>query len=403
MHLLMMQALLVTLLVPGATFQSTLTEREETFDYIYQMIVDQYNVSQSYFAFIATIQVTFCPDQPICTNADPRSITNVSSTNEFTAYITNLTLTDDIHDLAGVCCLPCSCEDTCVEHGSCCMTKTALRTENDTRSKQANTKRMCIPTSSKSYFGNPENTLHFWHLRYSMVTQCPTGWGETDTVSKCEQPGEYNGFETKLPVTSMITGEIYWNYHCARCNNDVEDIMMWKATAIYPKNRLFYFTNKSIPTSNFLTFETLYDGFVSAEEVVFTPPNRTLAENARCYPTALGCSRQNSRTQIPENEFILEACEQFASPITISGWIFYTNVFCFFCGASQMPTATSTDCAAIQDGKNQYKSLSSLLNYQLQRFELIKRDEKKLSSRGLVGPGECNCTEVFDKHLVCIL
>ena len=110
------QVLLLTTLLLSVTFQSTPTERKATFQNIYQIIVDQYKNSQSYFAFIATIQSNFCPDQPICTRADSASVTSTSSTSTF---INNLTFIDDIHDLTGMCCLPCSCDDTCVEHGSC--------------------------------------------------------------------------------------------------------------------------------------------------------------------------------------------------------------------------------------------------------------------------------------------
>ena len=78
-HLLIMQVLLLTTPAP-VTCQATLTERKATFENIYQKIVDQYNNRQSYFLFIATVQTTFCPDQPICARTDSGRITDVSST-----------------------------------------------------------------------------------------------------------------------------------------------------------------------------------------------------------------------------------------------------------------------------------------------------------------------------------
>ena len=314
----------------------------------------------------------------------------------------NLTTVDDIHDLAGICCLPCSCEDTCVELGSCCMTKTALRTENDAHLKHSSSERMCIPTTSRSYFGNSGQDLEFWYSRYSMITRCPDIWDEEDAASKCEQPKRNSGLETKLPITSLTTGETYWNYHCARCNNDYDDIIMWNATAILPRNRFFYFTNKSVPTTTFLTFKNLYDTAFMREEVLFTPPNLSTVESARCYPTTtFGCPRPNSNSQIPENEFMSNACEQFNSPISIQGMSFYRNVFCFFCASRHVSTSTSAGCTTIQTGKYPFKALSSLFNFNLYRNEIEGYDDKKKDMRTHAELNECNCDEVFDNYLVC--
>ena len=393
------QVLLLTTLLLSVTFQSTPTERKATFQNIYQIIVDQYKSSQSYFDFIATIQSNFCPDQPICTRADSASVTSTSSASTF---INNLTFIGDIHDLTGMCCLPCSCEDTCVEHGSCCMTKTALGSEPNSHTKQSRMERMCIPASSRSYFGRSGQDLDIWYTRYSMITQCSNRSDEDDTVSKCEQPKDHTGPETKVPVTSLVTGETYWNYPCARCNDDFEDVVVWNATVIYQRNRLFYFTNKSEPTPTFLTFEAFYDTVINAEEITFTPPNLTSIERARCYPnSARGCPRQNSMTKIPENEFMFKACEQFTSLISIGRMSFYRNIFCFFCGGNQVFEDTSTDCKTIQEGKNPSKSLSSLFNYQLQKSEIEDHDDKKRGMRTHAGLNKCSCDEMFDNYLVC--
>ena len=71
---------------------------------------------------------------------------------------------------------------------------------------------------------------------YFMITQCFGNNASDLAVKKCHHPSG-NEFEATVPVTSLVTRRIYWNTHCARCNNDGNNIVPWNSTVRFGPRR----------------------------------------------------------------------------------------------------------------------------------------------------------------------
>ena len=97
------------------------------FDFVKKLKYD----SDSMHDFIAKIQAIFCPDQPICASDGIRGRHDVLDTLPEDINLTvDVMKLEEISEFVGICCLPCSCENSCHENENCCPTKYLLTNEN---------------------------------------------------------------------------------------------------------------------------------------------------------------------------------------------------------------------------------------------------------------------------------
>ena len=84
----------------------------------------------SWIDFVRQIQALMCPDQPVCGDNEILERDDVLSTMPAAFIVANASVNlEDVRSYAGVCCLPCSCFDTCWHHENCCPTKQVLASE----------------------------------------------------------------------------------------------------------------------------------------------------------------------------------------------------------------------------------------------------------------------------------
>ena len=77
--------------------------------------------------YVTKMQALFCPNQPVCGIDRELDKGNVLATLPTELSIDNVTVKlGEIAKSVGVCCLSCSCDDSCWQQESCCPTKTML-------------------------------------------------------------------------------------------------------------------------------------------------------------------------------------------------------------------------------------------------------------------------------------
>jgi len=94
-----------------------------------------------------------------------------------------------------------------------------------------------------------------------MVKSCPFTWEEEGTRSKCENYTRTIRSEPilGLPVTSNATNITYVNYHCAKCNGDLDinKTIRWKLAVTCGEN-----FSLPLPNINEIMKEATYDDFM---------------------------------------------------------------------------------------------------------------------------------------------
>lgn len=99
-------------------------EQYASFD---DFFADLQQTADSLVDFVRKIQALMCPEQPVCGGTGELEKDVVLRTLPTTLIVDNVTVKlDDVHSYAGVCCLPCSCTDTCWQYENCCPTKQVL-------------------------------------------------------------------------------------------------------------------------------------------------------------------------------------------------------------------------------------------------------------------------------------
>ena len=87
-------------------------------------LADLKNTAESWVDYVTKIQALFCPDQPVCGYHGPLDRKDVLGTIPAALILRNATVKlEDVHNFVGICCLPCSCSDSCWQNGNCCPSK----------------------------------------------------------------------------------------------------------------------------------------------------------------------------------------------------------------------------------------------------------------------------------------
>ena len=90
---------------------------------------DLQQTADSWVDFVRKIQALMCPEQPVCASGDNEQFEkdDILRALPTALMVGNVPVKlDNVHRYAGVCCLPCSCSDTCWQHENCCPTKQVL-------------------------------------------------------------------------------------------------------------------------------------------------------------------------------------------------------------------------------------------------------------------------------------
>ena len=251
------RVLFIFLLIAATKYSATndLESTENIEDFL-NSIIQFRDVSGTLEQYATQVRSLFCPEQPICGDSVEKNRTNVlRNLSVFMGFGTNATRVEDVFNVVGACCLPCACDlKTCTENGNCCPSKlitdvVSTKPDDDvpnvpngvsdsnytfSRLRGNDTKPTyseCIKAIRGSYVDRD-----VFHLErdstipsYFMITQCFGNNASDLTIKKCHHPSG-NVFEETVPVTSLVTRRIYWNTHCARCNNDGSNFVPWDST-----------------------------------------------------------------------------------------------------------------------------------------------------------------------------
>ena len=394
------------------------------FNSIYNFILDLRNNSDNLLNYVSQIQAIFCPEQPICSGdrIQDRSlvIRNESEYLRIGSYSVKL---EAVHAFVGVCCLPCSCEDICHEHGYCCLTKFlnipgivwgasdihifndksdtgfANATSDTTTLNDANVTKFvqseCITASVKSYIN--KDTVSALQPSFFMITHC---FNESNNIqiAKCQNPSADDMNDT-VPVTSLRTGYTYWNKHCAFCNNDIDDVLEWKSIAHF-ENHLSFFANTSTISAYPKTTDELHRLLVYMGDILYTPPFPM--DDKRCLSALQDCEKPDFGEMMPDLRWLKEPCRQFTSPVQIevkeSSIFPFRNIFCFFCRKRVLMPKADVYCnSELEIEKDISIRMTALLDYK------STADPKSFTDlrAGLeFGNRKCSCNEIYDRHLV---
>ena len=414
--------------------------RKDGLPYIYDSVADLRDISENMLDYLGKIQGIFCPEQPICYEQDKYNNNNIP---QYLMIGNNTIYVENISTYMGICCLPCSCLDSCLEDDNCCLTKsfasnTGVEHDNATgtepvnardseestepvnardseestepvnardseeptepvnaRDSEESVKSECIGASFQTYFKRLKYPATI--ARYSMVARCYTDKSNRSLVSKCETPTTAD-FEETLPVTSNTTGRIYWNKFCALCNNDNTELVIWNSAAI--SQELLFYVNMSVTTlfpkpkqlDNLKTFDDVHKTLSSRDgNIIFTPSSDMV--HKRCFiKSSLRSCEQNS------SDVNYAACKQFYSPVYftthLSSRLFvYMNIFCLLCRETNLPVVQKERCTLQESSRSVPGAVTSLLDY---RTTAVSHSIAQYSNTK-----NCRCYEFLDPYQVC--
>lgn len=380
----------------------------ESFPYLHKFLHELFDSSPSKFDFILQVQVLFCPDQPVCSNYS-NHIYNGIINGLPSLEVHNITIeAREISKLIGACCLPCSCDDSCIEDDRCCLSKLTMDLETTGSPKIPAAKGECIAATSKAYFTQSYKLGPYYNY-HSMVTRCFTKEGfqatkeYNTTVFRCEQSKmSHYLVDAMIPVTSLASGRTYWNTFCAFCNSDSDDIVSWSARA-HLRRAFFYFGKKSFLTG-METFESFFKNVVTSGEFIYRKPI-----TLNYFPCLIGqkissCDNRSSSSDKPKDRFVQDACLNFSAPVLIRSkvrMIPYKNIFCFFCNdQTTIPTyeRNASECLFTDVSKGEHSVMTALLNYKTGKR---RGNGSKAATFDEAGK-HCSCQSIFDRDKVVL-
>jgi hypothetical protein len=238
--------------------------------------------------------------------------------------------------------MACSCQDTCVEEGSCCpdyFNAEGIDFKENQTSHDNNKKP--VSASANTTLTHTQECVKVQHGRiqnqdgYMMVSSCPPNFDDIEVKRKCEMKIHHsNPFDIidNVPVTYEDQRQTYKNQYCGQCNLQ-EDVVptFWHVTLLCD---LQYFAFKSISAVNQFEFiEAVLFTLPGKCNVVFEYETTNISVNAepqKCtYDTMIDtCNEEHSNT------FLQTMCKNYFWPITeqvISERKLYKNYACILC------------------------------------------------------------------------
>ena len=402
------------------------------FENIFDFTVGLRYESEDMLDYATKIQALVCPEQPICSVEAERNRTDVLNTlPEILGIGTETIRIEDVQNLITACCMPCSCDTkSCHENNNCCLSKIgahALQNSPDMDDQNAigvpeilqgastlkdkNVTAVyseCIQASWISYQDKNafELVTDLDIPGYFMITRCFENSTSPEDVIKCQTPLEY-AEEVMLPVTSSVTGRIYWNSYCARCNNDGMDVLPWIASVKFDTD-IAYFINYSYPSLAVFpdTYDDIPDFISKTGNIVYRPPFPQKDKLCLRKTNLRTCKRPRTKpigSWLEKNStgsWLEKTCERIYSPLIIEGALerryAFLNIFCYLCRQQYIKPNANRKCDyAERQEKNMFVRLSALLDF-------IASNSSTNAVSIVPRQGKCRCDEIFDLNLVSI-
>ena len=374
-----------------------LKQSQSNFQSVYKFLLELRNDSETMPEYVAKVQAIFCPERPICDLKGTRERNEILKTVPEAMETGNQTVwLEDVPNYLGVCCLPCSCSSSCYEYSNCCPTKDYATT--DINKIPAITE--CICATAQSYKrgigGSGACTGYF------MVTKCYGDRSDMITVTKCENPNA-NILNDTGPVTSEKTGRIYWNRHCAICNNDADELLEWRTNVEFKHDLVFYAHDLEFPRYP-NTFEELHAHLYHLSNIIYMPPSNISVKNLQCLDKKAVFSCQENggvKYSYEGDNLIFNLCKQFYNPVVIQGASKnypYMNIFCFFCREDFLERpAAELDCNWQEEYRFSPGVMTALLDFKTdgkaENSEFNKYMEESTNH-------DCACAQVYDHYQV---
>ena len=426
--------LLVAVANRSATEEFKSAENVETF---LNSIIQLRDKSDTFKQYATQVQSLFCPEQPICGDVDEKNRTddlrNLSISMGFGLDDSRV---EDVFNAIRACCLPCSCDvKTCTENGNCCPSQifsdvvsnnldddvpnvhgdVSDTNETFSRLRCDETKPLhseCIKAVRDSYMD--KNVIHLEHdltiPSYFMIAQCFGNCASDLTVKKCHHPSG-NEFEEMVPVTSSDTRRIYWNTHCARCNNDGSNLVPWNSTVRFNFDIAYFFNHSSDTNAHYPeNHDDILDYISKSGYILFTPPF-PIADKLCIQKNILKtCMRPSTTTtNAKETSWLHEACDHIYSPFIVRN-IFgraypFLNVFCYLCQHQNVKLdvkqSKQRQCEfTLGHLKSSSRQVTGLLNYRALTGDTVTDiNEGRVDSFGSTD-GKCGCAKTLDTTAV---
>ena len=92
-----------------------------------EFLVEIRTAADGFLDYVTKMQALLCPNQPVCGFDGLLERKEVLGSLPGTLSINNISVAlEDLAQSVGVCCLPCSCADSCRQDDNCCPTKQLL-------------------------------------------------------------------------------------------------------------------------------------------------------------------------------------------------------------------------------------------------------------------------------------
>ena len=323
-----------------------------------------YDENETFEQNMLTIQSAFCPNQTMCRDDEPLRSEADSTNNSYideermhTDELIGKTTRLDLLSRYDICCTSCSCDESCFETDDCCLSmilknhsnKMLSQSEmNVTKPKTGRIIQECIAASSESYI-NKQTPIKL--ISYLMVAQCFLDTTNASLVKKCESP-DYNIIDKAYPVTSLTSGQSYWNMFCSICNEDVDRLERWGKICM--------------PNSPILPMSPQISDFNRTMsrmgKLMFTPPANISVKSCIRHQDTQGCYKNSSNVDGFNHTYLQEAYNHFFSPVRTKSTI-YANIFCFLCANTKDVTLLGGEKGACNFELETNQALGVLLQF----------------------------------------
>ena len=262
------------------------------------------------------------------------------------------------------CCKSCYCNETCGSTLNCCLEQFDLYKEVATYNLQCIRPIITFLNVSRVEVPN-----------YYMVTECLS-----DLENNCMQKpvAKWGSF---LPVFSKTEDKIFFNKHCAECN-DVNDAKEWRLSL-----------SCNIVSSYQLTMmgDLIEDALKGIScEIVFLPPKDTPVDKFICVKESINrCNVTGIWNQF--NPVINEACETIYAPVRDENTVdvLFANIFCVICNNAFFNSNAKCPKFAFEERADpNYTTFSVMLDYEV--VDSSKEQDIYRKSQSVCGDFEVN-------------
>lgn len=219
----------------------------------------------------------------------------------------------------------CYCDYACwTLYGDCCADARLVNPALQTSGLRTRRDVLC-----KHYVYNPSTYV---------ITSCSPDWQGPHSVSTyCHQlQRESIDPVGAAPATNYNTGVTYANYYCAVCNNDTENLLLWKikvSCPFYPNAltdegealKYIFYNERSKLWGYRIRDKSSDQGSFYGCNITYRMPRSLVKQVRKCDP-------EEVRTCLSswKNDFVKEMCRSYTDPVFSNGTR-YKNFYCAVC------------------------------------------------------------------------